>query len=100
MQVDLENLSGVLFKNTYKTPGSNQPDYKGSFSDKVTKEKVLDVAAWETTSRDGNTTYFSLKLSEPYQKGQQTHQAAPAMASASSSQADMDTAAYDDDIPF
>ncbi|PHQ80772.1 MAG: hypothetical protein COB66_03990 [Coxiella sp. (in: Bacteria)] len=94
MQLDLENLSGALFKNKYKTEGSNQPDYKGSFSDKNTKEKVLDIAAWETTSKDGATTYFSLKISEPFQPNQQS---APSHAKA---QPQRETATYDDDIPF
>lgn len=98
MQLDLENLSGALFKNTYKTPGSNQPDYKGTLSHKITKEKILEVAAWETTSRDGNTTYLSLKLSEPFQKNQQPAQQATSATAAA--QPEMDTAVYDDDIPF
>lgn len=101
MQLDLENLSGALFKNTYKTPGSNQPDYKGMLSNKITKEKILEVAAWETTSRDGNTTYLSLKLSEPFQKNQQPA-SAPAIANNAPAQPQpqVDTAVYEDDIPF
>lgn len=99
MQLDLENLSGALFKNTYKTPGSNQPDYKGMLSHKITKEKILEVAAWETTSRDGNTTYLSLKLSEPFQKNQQPSNP-PAMTQQPQRQPEMDAAIYEDDIPF
>lgn len=71
MELDLDKLSGALFKNSYKEEGSNQPDYKGSFQDKETKEKILEIAAWTSTSKDGNTTYFRLSLSEPYQKKQE-----------------------------
>jgi uncharacterized protein (DUF736 family) len=103
MEIDLENLSGALFKNTYKVDGSNQPDFKGSFQDKNTREKVLDIAAWERTSQDGNTTYLSLSISEPFQKGQ-----APAASGSSFLQGKSNTEATtaaaipvtDDDIPF
>jgi uncharacterized protein (DUF736 family) len=92
------NLSGALFKNKYKEAGSNQPDYKGTFQDKATREKVLDIAAWEQTSRDGNTTYLSLKISEPFQtdkpKNEFIKQAAPQPAALGP-----DTGP-EDDIPF
>ena len=88
MEIDLTTLSGALFRNSYKEEGSNQPDYKGTFQHKETKEKVLDIAAWTSTSKDGGITYFRLALSEPYQKKQDT-------------QIKKDQASFpDDDVPF
>ncbi len=98
MEIDLNNLSGALFKNKYKEAGSNQPDYKGTFQDKETREKILDIAAWEQTSRDGNTTYLSIKLSEPFQNDQPRKefikQPAPQTATADAQMLP------EDDIPF
>lgn len=97
MEIDLTNLSGALFENSYKEAGSNQPDYKGSFQNKETREKVLDIAAWKQTSRDGKTTYLSIKISEPFQsdrpKADFVQQPAPQPAA-------FTDAGPEDDIPF
>ena len=100
MQLDLENLSGALFKNKYKEQGSNQPDYKGTFQDKNTREKVLDIAAWETTSRDGNTTYLSLKISEPFQKNNQQQGSSFIQSTPQPTPETVAMMPEDDDIPF
>jgi uncharacterized protein (DUF736 family) len=62
--------SGAIFKNEKKA--DNHPDYKGKINvDGVDKE----IALWLKTSKDGKTKYFSVKVSEPYQKP--TDQPAP-----------------------
>lgn len=105
MEIDLENLSGALFKNSYKVDGSNQPDFKGTFQDKNTREKLLDIAAWERTSQDGKTTYLSLKISEPFQRPQGASTGGGAFLQGNNSNfattdAAMSTPMTDDDIPF
>lgn len=64
MEYDNTN-SGVLFKNDKKTEGSKQPDYKGTIN--VNGEEK-ELAAWLREGKAGNK-FLSLKLSEPYKKG-------------------------------
>ena len=62
--MDLKQNSGVIFKNTKKPEGSKQPDYRGEIDcEGVRKE----IALWLSESTSG-TKYFSVKISDPYQK--------------------------------
>ena len=61
--------SGAIFKNEKKS--ENHPDYRGTINvDGVEKE----IALWVKQSAKG-TTYFSVKISEPYKKAEQPIQA-------------------------
>ena len=61
--------SGAIFKNEKKS--ENHPDYRGTINvDGVDKE----IALWVKQSAKG-TTYFSVKISEPYKKAEQPIQA-------------------------
>ena len=56
---------GSLFKNNKKHAGTPQPDYRGKA---MWRGQELEIAGWIKQSKDGNTTYVSLKLSEPRQQ--------------------------------
>jgi len=62
---DYDNTNrGVLFKNKNKEPGDNRPDYSGNINvDGVEKQ----IAAWIKEAKSG-TTFFSISVSEPYNK--------------------------------
>ncbi len=60
--MDLENNSGVIFKNAKKPEGSKQPDYRGEIN---VDGAIKEVALWVRESKDGKK-YFSVKVSEPY----------------------------------
>ena len=58
---------GVIFKNDKKPEGSKQPDYRGNIDcDGVKKE----IALWVREAKETGKKYFSVKISEPYQKAQ------------------------------
>lgn len=57
---------GAIFKNTKKEKESH-PDYQGSINVDG-KEKAISL--WLNTSKDGNTKYFSVSISEPYKKAE------------------------------
>ena len=79
--METKTNSGAIFKNTYKQPGDNKPEYKGEIDcDGVKKE----IALWLKKSENG-TVYFSVKLSDPYRK----QEAEPAPEPV-----------QDDDLPF
>jgi uncharacterized protein (DUF736 family) len=59
---------GAIFKNEKKT--DTHPDYKGTINvDGQDKE----IALWVKQSAKG-TTYFSVKISEPYKKAEEQPQ--------------------------
>ena len=59
---------GAIFKNEKKA--DTHPDYKGTINvDGQDKE----IALWVKQSAKG-TTYFSVKISEPYKKAEQEEQ--------------------------
>lgn len=61
--MDIKVNEGVIFKNDKKPEGSKQPDYRGEINcDGVKKE----IALWVRKSEAGKS-YFSVKISEPYQ---------------------------------
>lgn len=66
MAFENKELSGALFKNENKIPGSKQPDFTGSI-----KIEGVDyrLAGWMTESR-GGTQYVSLKATTPEQQEQ------------------------------
>jgi hypothetical protein len=67
MEYDNTN-SGAIFKNDKKT-ADNQPDYRGKIDvDGVEKQ----ISLWVKKSKDGTKTFFSAKISEPYNGGGQT----------------------------
>ena len=57
--------TGTLFKNDYKK-AENHPDYKGSLYDQHGAK--WDLAAWIKEGQNGK--FMSLKVSEPYVKGE------------------------------
>ncbi len=57
------NMTGVLFKNDKKEPGSKQPDYRGKCE---IGGKVLEIAAWIREGEKGK--FMSLKFQEPRQQ--------------------------------
>ena len=62
---DYDNTnSGRLFKNDYKTAGTNQPDYRGEINVDGTEKQL---AAWIKKSKAGRT-YMSLQVEDPYVK--------------------------------
>lgn len=97
MEIDIEKIKGVLFVNIYKEHNSNKPDYKGFISHKETNQKILDVAAWNSLSKDGTKEYLSLKFSTPKEfteskpKTETTHYAPSNFVKADE---------FNDDIPF
>jgi len=60
--------SGAIFKNSYKKEGDKSPDYKGTINCDGNQK---DIALWLSKSKDGKS-YFSVKLSEPYKKEENT----------------------------
>jgi hypothetical protein len=60
-------LSGALFKNDRKEPGSKQPDYTGTFTDADNVEWRL--AGWIQESKAG-TKFLKLKVSIPKERTQ------------------------------
>ena len=69
--------SGSLFKNNYKND-DRHPDYKGKIN---VAGKILDIALWKRTSKDGKTTYLSVQVAEPYKNEQQPEVTASEYAS-------------------
>lgn len=61
MDIDLNNLSGALFKNESKKT-DNHPDYQGNLSYNGTK--IAYVSAWINTSKTTGKKFISLKLKE------------------------------------
>ena len=59
--------SGAAFKNTYKSEGDSKPDYKGTVD---VDGKPKEIALWVRTAKEKDLKYFSIKISEPYQKDQ------------------------------
>ena len=70
MSTQFDNTNtGAIFKNDKKA--DNHPDYKGKINvDGIDKE----IALWVKTSKDGSKTFFSAKISEPYQAGEKVQQ--------------------------
>jgi len=55
--------TGAIFKNTKKTAPTH-PDYRGVVN---ANGKEMEIALWLKESKSG-VKYFSVSLSEPYQK--------------------------------
>lgn len=70
MSTQFDNTNtGAIFKNDKKA--DNHPDYKGKINvDGIDKE----IALWVKTSKDGSKTFFSAKISEPYQASEKVQQ--------------------------
>lgn len=84
MEYDNTN-SGAIFKNENKT-ADNQPDYRGKINvDGVEKQ----ISLWVRKSKDGSKTFFSAKISEPYNKETQPSNTPPPIQNEA-----------DDDLPF
>jgi uncharacterized protein (DUF736 family) len=67
--METKQNGGAIFKNEKKA--DTHPDYKGTINvDGVDKE----IALWVKQSAKG-TTYFSVKISDPYKKAEQPIQA-------------------------
>jgi hypothetical protein len=82
MSTQFDNTnSGAIFKNDKKT--EMQPDYKGKIN---VDGKDKEIALWIKTSKDGSKTFFSAKISEPYQAAEKVQENAPIQAK--------------DDLPF
>lgn len=61
------NNSGAIFKVENRT-NENQPSYRGKINvDGVEKQ----ISLWVKKSKDGSKTFFSAKISEPYNKDAQ-----------------------------
>jgi hypothetical protein len=73
--------TGRLFKNTYKQPGDNKPDYTGDFTDAAGNK--MRLAAW--IKNTGQGPWLSIKVSEPQQQQPAQSGYAPAAAPPSSS---------------
>jgi len=58
---------GAIFPNKFKD-SENKPDHKGTVR---YLGKDLEIAFWNKTDKNGNA-YFSVKLSEPWKKKEQT----------------------------
>lgn len=56
-----KDLTGVLFVNERKNPGSNQPDYSGNAAIEGVEYRI---AGWKKKSKSGKV-YLSLSFSEP-----------------------------------
>jgi uncharacterized protein (DUF736 family) len=66
--METKQNTGAIFKNEKKA--DTHPDYKGTINvDGVDKE----IALWVKQSAKG-TTYFSVKISEPYKKAEEPTQ--------------------------
>jgi uncharacterized protein (DUF736 family) len=61
IDIDINNLSGVLFKNENKKT-ENHPDYQGNLSYDGTK--IAYISAWLNTSKTTGKKFMSLKLKE------------------------------------
>lgn len=66
MSYEHKNGNGSLFKNDYKKSDA-QPDYQGTI--KLPDGTDQQIAAWVKDGAKGK--FFSLKLSDPYQKESQ-----------------------------
>ena len=56
--------TGALFKNKNRTTDKH-PEYKGTIN---VGGKDYDIAAWVRESKKDGSKFFSIKVSEPYQK--------------------------------
>lgn len=65
--------TGAIFKNTKKSAQSH-PDYRGVVN---ANGKEMEIALWLKESKSG-MKYFSVSLSEPYQKPGESTAPAPA----------------------
>jgi len=65
--------NGNMFSNPNKTPDNNQPKYSGTI--KLQDGTVQQIACWVKEGNNGK--YFSLKLSDPYVKPQNTPTVTP-----------------------
>lgn len=63
--METKQNTGAIFKNDKKA--ETHPDYKGTIN---VDGKDKEIALWVKTSQKG-TSYFSVKISEPYVKPQQ-----------------------------
>lgn len=79
--------TGALFKNNFKK-ADNHPDYKGTIT--LPDGTEMELAAWIKDSSKGK--FFSLKLSDKYEKGGNSYQHKPQPSTTN----DMPT----DDLPF
>lgn len=62
-----KNNQGSIFKNKYKKDNQKAPDYKGQI---VVDTVLKDIALWFNPAKEGKQAYFSVKISDPYVKGQ------------------------------
>ena len=84
--METKNNSGAIFKNDKKT-AEKQPDYNGKI---VVDGNEKQIALWLRTSEKG-LKYFSVAISEPYNKQAETNAPqSPAQAAAN----------VNDDLPF
>lgn len=74
--------TGAIFKNDKKS-SANHPDYRGVVN---ANGKEMEIALWMKESKTGKK-YFSVSLSEPYQKDAQAS-------------GDKTFKPQDDDLPF
>lgn len=83
---------GAIFKNT-KKQNEKHPDYRGTVN---VEGKEFEIALWLKESQKG-TKYFSVALSEPYQKPEGSTNR-PVASAPAPAPAPIDTT--DDDLPF
>ena len=73
MNTQFDNTNtGAIFKNDKKS--DNAPDYKGKIN---VDGKEKEIALWVKTSKDGSKTFFSAKISEPYQAAEKVAESSP-----------------------
>ncbi len=75
--------NGNMFSNPNKTPDNNQPKYSGTI--KLQDGTLQQIACWVKEGAKGK--YFSLKLSDPYVKPE-------------NSEAPVNTSKVDDGLDF
>ena len=61
MPFEMREMTGSLWPNSYKVPGSNQPDETGSI---LMNGVMYKLASWTKTAESSGKSFRSLKLEE------------------------------------
>jgi hypothetical protein len=63
MSYEHNDMTGTIFKNTFKQEGDKAPDYRGNVK---VRGELLEIALWVKDGTKGK--FFSAKIQEPRQK--------------------------------
>jgi hypothetical protein len=71
MAYEPKDNTGALFPNSYKEPGDNKPDYKGTM---LVNGEEFEIAGWVKPGKNGD--FISMKIQQP--RHRDNRQASPA----------------------